>query len=110
MTLTGSDTSDRRRQCQLGYSSASSDLAVRGYAFSPDKAVTVPSWGSFSVESYGAFQKAVDSIVASFLFDNDNIRPVLLATSAPPVHSPDTAPPGHRFFYKLGEALHRLHD
>ncbi|HEY4811909.1 MAG TPA: hypothetical protein VIH71_12710 [Solirubrobacteraceae bacterium] len=92
---------------QLGYSSASSDLAVRGYAFSHEKAVTVPPWGSFSVDSYAAFEKSIDEIVAAVLFDNDKIRPVLLATTTPPINSADTTPPQHRFFYKLGEALHR---
>jgi hypothetical protein len=91
---------------QLGYSAASSDLAVRGYAFGPAKTVAVPPWGSFSVDSYADFQKAVDAIVSSVLFDNDNIQPVLLATTTPPINSPETQPPKRRFFYKLGEALH----
>jgi hypothetical protein len=90
---------------QLGHATASSDLAVRGYGFTPESAVTLPAWGSFDVDSYTDFQKAIDSIVAKVLFDNPNIHPVLLATTAPPSASPDTTPPPHRFTYKLGKWL-----
>jgi hypothetical protein len=94
---------------QLGYSSASSDLAARGYAFDPTKPVTVPPWGSFNVDSYATFQKAVDAMVNTILFDNDNIKPVLLATTSPPVNSPEAVPPKHRFAYDVGHALHLEH-
>jgi hypothetical protein len=90
---------------QLDHSTASSDLAVRGYSFPPGASVTLPAWGSFDVDSYTDFQKAVDAIVAQVLFDNDNIHPVLLATTTAPTTAPDVSPPEHRFLYKLGERL-----
>jgi hypothetical protein len=86
---------------QLGHSTASSDLSVRGYAFQAATAITLPPWGSFDVDSYTDFEKAIDDIVAKVLFDANNIKPVLLATSAPPLNAPDTKPPLHRFFYRL---------
>ena len=95
---------------QLGYSTASSDLAVRGYSFAPGTAVTLPAWGSFDVDSYTDFQNAVDSIVAKVLFDNDNIHPVLLATTTPPALNPEVTPPTHRFIYKVGEWLQNIED
>lgn len=86
---------------QLNHSTASSDLAVRGYAFPAGASVTLPAWGSFDVDSYTDFQKAVDAIVAQVLFDNENIHPVLLATTTAPTAAPDVTPPPHRFVHDL---------
>jgi hypothetical protein len=92
---------------ELGYATASSDLALRGYAFTAQKPVTLPSWGSFDVDTYAGFQKAVDAIVATVLFDNENIKPVLLATDTPPAKDPTLTPPLERPEYGvLGRLFH----
>jgi hypothetical protein len=44
--------------------------------------LALPSWGSFDVASYSAFQSAVSGLQNSVLFDNSHIVPVLLATTA----------------------------
>jgi hypothetical protein len=85
---------------QLGYSNASSDLAVRGYAFTPQLSVTLPAWGSFDVGAYADFQKSVDAIVSKVLFDNGNIKPVLLATTTAPIDSPEITPPHKRHWWQ----------
>jgi len=81
---------------QLGFTSASSKLAVRGYI--PTKPLTLPAWGSFDVGSYSAFQNTVSDL-QTVLFDNANIHPVLLATTAPP--HPDAPKPKSKHIWRL---------
>jgi hypothetical protein len=69
---------------QLSFAKASSTLAVRGYLPQANKPIHLPAWGSFDVGSYADFQAVVSKLQDAVLFDNDNIRPVLLATTEQP--------------------------
>lgn len=90
---------------QLNFAAASSILAVRGYL--PQTALQLPTWGSFDVGSYTDFQATVSKLQDNTLFDNPNIRPVLLATTQPPAASPPVKPK-HIFFYDLGRRIEQL--
>jgi hypothetical protein len=87
---------------ELNFASASSELSVRGYLPKSASAPALPTWGSFDVGSYADFQETVSKMQQSILFDDDNIRPVLLATSQMPP-GVDPQPPGRKHWYnKLG--------
>ena len=58
-----------------------SSLFVRGYL--PQSALILPEWGEFDVGAYSKFQQTVTELQSAVLFDNDNIRPQLLATTMP---------------------------
>ena len=66
---------------QLSYANATSSLSVRGYL--PQTALILPEWGEFDVGAYSKFQQTVSGLQSAVLFDNDNIRPQLLATTVP---------------------------
>lgn len=66
---------------QLSYANATSLLFVRGYL--PQSALILPEWGEFDVGAYSKFQQTVTELQSAVLFDNDNIRPQLLATTMP---------------------------
>ena len=66
---------------QLSYANATSSLFVRGYL--PQTALILPEWGEFDVGAYSKFQQTVSGLQSVILFDNDNIRPQLLATTMP---------------------------
>jgi hypothetical protein len=66
---------------QLSYANATSSLSVRGYL--PQAPLVLPEWGEFDVGAYSKFQQTVSDLQSKILFDNDNIRPQLLATTAP---------------------------
>ena len=88
---------------QLSNSTASSDLAVRGYL--PKAALHLPPWGSFDVGSYAEFQSTVSTLQDTILFDNDNIKPVLLATTRPVPGSAPAEKAPHGFFYDVGKRI-----
>jgi hypothetical protein len=90
---------------QLNFAAASSILAVRGYL--PQTALQLPAWGSFDVGSYTEFQATVSKLQDNTLFDNPNIRPVLLATTQPPPASPPVKPK-NSFFYDVGRRIEQL--
>lgn len=66
---------------QLSYANATSSLFVRGYL--PQSPLILPEWGEFDVGAYSKFQQTVTELQSAVLFDNDNIRPQLLATTIP---------------------------
>ena len=66
---------------QLSNANATSSLFVRGYL--PQAALILPAWGEFDVGAYSKFQETVSELQSTVLFDNDNIRPQLLATTLP---------------------------
>ena len=91
---------------QLGNATASSNLAVRGYL--PQSPLHLPAWGSFDVGNYTDFQNTVSKLQDDILFDNKNIRPVLLATTKTvPGKTPIQEHP-HGWFYNTGERIKHI--
>jgi hypothetical protein len=66
---------------QLSNANATSSLFVRGYL--PQAEIALPEWGEFDVGAYSKFQQTITELQSKILFDNDNIRPQLLATTMP---------------------------
>jgi hypothetical protein len=66
---------------QLSYANATSSLSVRGYL--PQAPLMLPEWGEFDVGAYSRFQQTVTDLQSKILFDNEHIRPQLLATTVP---------------------------
>lgn len=66
---------------QLSNANATSSLFVRGYI--PQAPLVLPEWGEFDVGAYSKFQQTVSDLQSKILFDNENIRPQLLATTMP---------------------------
>lgn len=66
---------------ELGYASASAQLLVRGYK-GAELGGMLPSWDSFGVAAYHAYQKAVSDIQSKVTSDQANQSPELLATTA----------------------------
>lgn len=91
---------------QLNNSSASSDLAIRGYL--PQTKLQLPPWGSFDVGSYATFQSTVSALQDLILFDSANIRPVLLATTRPAPGSAPAQKAPHGFFYNAGKRIEEI--
>jgi hypothetical protein len=89
---------------QLSFAAASSTLAVRGYL--PQAPLQLPAWGSFDVGSYADFQATVSKLQDTTLFDNSNIRPVLLASTQPPANP--QVEPRHTFLYAVGARIDDL--
>jgi hypothetical protein len=87
---------------QLTDDQASSEIAVRGFA--PAQPITLPPWGSFDVDGYSAFQASVTQLQKDVLFNNEQIRPVLLATTNTPTLA-DPPKPGPRPLHWLHEHL-----
>jgi hypothetical protein len=69
---------------QLNFASASSEVSLRGYRPPPSSPPILPTWGSFDVSSYTDFQEAISKMQQNVLFDDNNIVPVLIATTSAP--------------------------